>query len=150
MKLYTISFKHIIILSLFVLLFKISECRTIPKNSESIDNFHSDVIVTKWPTSKTPLTIDQTHSADEENKPGWMRQQLMKFGNMASRVGNAMGSHATKITAAVDKVCEIVKTIIPLLAAVCHVGQFKFCAATSGSEISDALNPSSLDLNIPD
>lgn len=77
---------------------------------------------------------------------------MLKFGKVASRVGNAMGSRATKITAAVDKVCEFVKTIIPLLAAVCRVGQFKFCAAANEApqQLTQALSPSSLDLNIPD
>lgn len=71
---------------------------------------------------------------------------------MASNIGNAMGKHASKITSALDKICEVIKTIIPVIAAVCHVGQFKFCsAATDGPEqLSLAMNPSSLDLNIPD
>lgn len=74
---------------------------------------------------------------------------MIKFGEVASRVGNAMGAHATKITSAIDKVCEIVKTVIPLLAAVCHVGQFKFCAATTQApdQLSEALNPTSLNLD---
>lgn len=63
-----------------------------------------------------------------------------------------MGSHASKITQAIDKICEVIKTIIPVIAAVCHVGQFKFCtAATEGpGQLSEAMNPSSLDLNLPD
>lgn len=65
---------------------------------------------------------------------------------MASKVGNKMGAHATKISAALDKICEIVKTIIPVLAAVCHVGEFSFCAATNGNEISAALSPDPADL----
>lgn len=76
----------------------------------------------------------------------------MKFGKVASRVGNAMGAHATKITSFIDKFCEIVKTIIPLLAAICHVGQFQFCAATNDApaEFQDAITPDRLDLNSPD
>lgn len=76
----------------------------------------------------------------------------MKFGKVASRVGNAMGAHATKITAFVDKLCEIVKTIIPLLAAICHVGEFQFCAATNNApnDFNDAITPERLDLNSPD
>lgn len=76
----------------------------------------------------------------------------MKFGEVTSRLGNAMGSHATKITSAIDKVCEIVKTIIPLIAAVCHVGQFKFCTATSEApgQLAEALNPVTLNLDEPD
>lgn len=82
----------------------------------------------------------------------FQRKQLMKFGQVASNVGNAMGSQATKITSAVDKVCDIVKLIIPLLAAICKVGQFKFCAATTSApaELSEAMSPSNFDLNIPD
>lgn len=76
----------------------------------------------------------------------------MKFGKVASRVGNAMGTHATKITSFVDKFCEIVKTIIPLMAAICHVGQFQFCAATNDAptEFQSAISPERLDLNTPD
>jgi hypothetical protein len=104
----------------------------------------SDAIVTKWPQNQEIVP--------EDKQPGWMRRQLMRFGEVASRVGNAMGTHATKISGAIDKVCEIVKTVIPLLAAVCHVGQFKFCAATmqAPDQLSDALNPSSLNLDDPD
>lgn len=70
---------------------------------------------------------------------------------MASKIGNSMGKHATTVTNAIDKVCEIVKTVIPLLAAVCHVGQFKFCTATEEAPINlaNALAPG-MDLNIPD
>lgn len=76
----------------------------------------------------------------------------MKFGKVASRVGNAMGAHATKITSFVDKLCEIIKTIIPLLAAICHVGQFQFCAAMDDAptEFQSAVAPEHLDLNSPD
>ncbi|XP_063912230.1 uncharacterized protein LOC135129078 [Zophobas morio] len=81
----------------------------------------SDAIITKWPENE--------NSPDED--PGWMRRQLMRFGEVASQVGNSMGAHAAKISSAIDKVCEIVKTIIPLVAAVCHVGEFKFCTATT-------------------
>ncbi|EEZ98088.1 hypothetical protein TcasGA2_TC000501 [Tribolium castaneum] len=104
----------------------------------------SDVIVTKFPTTQ--------ETVPENEKPGWMRRTLMKFGEVTSRLGNAMGAHATKITSAIDKVCEIVKTIIPLIAAVCHVGQFKFCAATSEApgQLAEALNPVSLNLDEPD
>ncbi|KAJ3654569.1 hypothetical protein Zmor_013747 [Zophobas morio] len=102
----------------------------------------SDSIETKWPENKNV----------EEKEPGWMRKQLMRFGEVASRVGNSMGAHAAKISSAIDKVCEIVKTVIPLLTAVCHVGQFKFCAATTQApdQLTEALNPSSLNLDEPD
>lgn len=71
---------------------------------------------------------------------------------MASRVGNVMGAHAAKITTFVEKLCEIVKTIVPLMAAICHVGQFQFCAATNAAptELQDAILPEQLDLNTPD
>ncbi|KAJ8930467.1 hypothetical protein NQ314_016726 [Rhamnusium bicolor] len=113
------------------------------------NNFHSDVIITHWPT---PATTKGKDTDNEENEPGFMRKQLMKFGQVASRVGNAMGAHATKVTSAVEKICEIVKTIIPLFAAICHVGQFKFCAATTETpdRLSEALSPDNLDLSIPD
>ncbi|XP_023014542.2 uncharacterized protein [Leptinotarsa decemlineata] len=121
------------------------------KNAElkSVQNqFHSDAIVTHWPTQQT----DSKATGNEENEPGFMRRQLLKFGEMASKIGNTMGEHATKITSFIDKLCEIFKTVIPLLAAVCHVGQFKFCAATTDApaQLGEALNPGSLDLNIPD
>ncbi|XP_045468316.1 uncharacterized protein LOC123676462 [Harmonia axyridis] len=99
----------------------------------------SDVIVTNWPSSGKGTIV-------EEEQPGWMRRQLMNFGKAASKVGNMMGSHATKITSALDKICEIIKTVIPLLAAVCHVGQFGFCAATNEapSDLSAAISPAML------
>lgn len=79
---------------------------------------------------------------------------MRKFGEMASKIGNSVGSGTTIITNAIDKVCEVVKTIIPLLTAVCHVGQFKFCAATTGApeELNQALTSGykELQLNIPD
>lgn len=80
------------------------------------------------------------------------RQQLIKFGEVASKLGNAMGSHATKITAAIDKICEVIKTIIPFIAAVCHVGQFKFCGAATAApaELNEAMNPVNLDLDMQD
>lgn len=60
-----------------------------------------------------------------------------------------MGAHANKISAALDKICEVVKTVIPLLAAVCHVGQFGFCSATNEAPINlvEAMNPADLDLD---
>lgn len=84
--------------------------------------------------------------------PVFQRRTLQKFGQVTSRIGNAMGSHATKITSFVDKFCEIVKTIIPLLAAICNVGQFQFCSATNEAPIAlqDAMSPAELDLNTPD
>lgn len=56
-----------------------------------------------------------------------------------------------KITGFVDKFCEIVKTIIPLLAAICNVGQFQFCAATSDAPtaFNEAIS-ANIDLNTPD
>ncbi|KAK9881058.1 hypothetical protein WA026_014403 [Henosepilachna vigintioctopunctata] len=102
----------------------------------------SDIIVTKW----NPATEKGISQIKEEQQPGWMRRQLMNFGKAASRVGNMMGTHATKITAALDKVCEVIKTLIPLLAAICHVGQFSFCAATNSvpTDLSAAISPSIL------
>lgn len=63
-----------------------------------------------------------------------------------------MGSHANKITAALDKICEVIKTVIPLMAAVCHVGEFGFCAATDEVPIklSEAMNPNELNLDALD
>ncbi|KAG5879262.1 hypothetical protein JTB14_001707 [Gonioctena quinquepunctata] len=138
--------KHLLFYTLAVSIFCIFIERT---DSKSLQNqYHSDVIVTHWPTSAP----DSKKTENEENEPGFMRRQLMRFGEVASKVGNSMGAHATKISSAVDKVCEIVKTIIPLLAAICHVGQFKFCAATTEApdQLAAALNPNSLDLNLPD
>lgn len=53
---------------------------------------------------------------------------------------------------ALEKICEVVKTIIPVVAAVCHVGQFKFCGAINEApqELAQALAPSNIDLNIQD
>ncbi|XP_044756958.1 uncharacterized protein LOC123315360 [Coccinella septempunctata] len=100
----------------------------------------SDVIVTQWPST------NEKSDLKEELQPGWMKRQLINFGKAASRVGNMMGSHATKISIALDKICEVIKTVIPLLAAVCHVGQFGFCAATNDApaDLSAAISPSML------
>ncbi|XP_060524496.1 uncharacterized protein LOC132700919 [Cylas formicarius] len=105
--------------------------------------FHSEAIVTKWPT--TPKT--EVSDGKEENSPGWVRKQLLKFGQVASRMGNALGKHATKMSSTIEKICEVIKTFLPLLAAVCHVGQFAFCAAADEvpSRFSDAV--SSMDLS---
>ncbi|RZC42520.1 uncharacterized protein BDFB_011904 [Asbolus verrucosus] len=132
---------------LFYLLIAAAFC-AFSHNAEcsSIRNpIRSDVIVTKWPEQ-------QAVAVDDTKQPGWMRQQLMKFGEVASRVGNAMGSHATKITAAIDKICDVIKTIIPFLAAVCHVGQFKFCSSATQApeQLAEAMAPASLNLDEPD
>ncbi|XP_050512344.1 uncharacterized protein LOC114338785 [Diabrotica virgifera virgifera] len=87
--------------------------------------FKSDAIETHWPEEKRAVPV----TLHEEDEPGYLRKQLLKFGEMASKIGNSVGSHASSITRAIDKVCEVVKTIIPVIAAVCHVGQFKFCMA---------------------
>ncbi|KAL3276750.1 hypothetical protein HHI36_012120 [Cryptolaemus montrouzieri] len=102
----------------------------------------SDVIVTRW----NPTTNKTSGKLIEEEQPGWMRRQLMNFGKVASRVGNLMGSHASKISTALDKVCEVIKTLIPLLAAICNVGQFGFCAATNDApvQLSAAISPAML------
>lgn len=82
----------------------------------------------------------------------FQRRTLLKFGKVTSRIGNVMGGHAAKITSFVEKICEIVKTIVPLMAAICHVGQFQFCAATNAAptELQQAIAPDNLDLNTPD
>lgn len=129
--------------------------------SRSVGGIRSDVIQTKFGPDPE----------DDYTKPEWMvsyvekefdsakiyslilfqRTQLSRFGEMAGRVGNNLGKHASIVTNAVDKVCEVVKTVIPLLAAVCRVGKFKFCSATEEApiELENALNPS-IDLNMPD
>ncbi|KAJ8966718.1 hypothetical protein NQ317_011764 [Molorchus minor] len=142
MKIKTIIYSVIFYVLANFLLYSV-ESRAIQKDYK---NFHSDSIVTYWPT--TPASTED----NGENKPGWMRRQLIKFGQMASNVGNTMGTHATKITSAIDKICEVVKTVIPLLAAVCHVGQFRFCSAATEApgQLSEAMSPSNMDLNIPD
>lgn len=82
----------------------------------------------------------------------FQRRTLYKFGEVVSNVGNSIGRGANKINSVVEKVCEIVKTIIPVLSAVCQVGQFKFCSATEGApgELTQALAPKAIDLNIQD
>lgn len=82
----------------------------------------------------------------------FQRRQLVRFGEVASKVGNTLGKHASIVTNAIEKVCEVVKTVIPLLSAVCHVGQFKFCAATEQApdQLFNAMKPESLDLDVLD
>ncbi|CAG9769238.1 unnamed protein product [Ceutorhynchus assimilis] len=123
-------------------------------SSKSIPDgyYHSDAIVTKWTPSKNVENVSVSPNEQQLNTTnghGWMRQTLLKFGQVASKIGNAMGSHTSKITAALDKICEVIKTVVPLLAAVCHVGEFGFCSATDEAPIrlSEAMNPSTLDLD---
>ncbi|XP_030767628.1 uncharacterized protein LOC115891323 [Sitophilus oryzae] len=131
---------------LAVLIFiTIIECKSIPKGY-----YHSDSIVTKWPTESTQVeTVNKTVILSHNEKPGLVTKTLLKFGQVASKIGNAMGAHANKITRALDKICEVFKTVIPLLAAVCHVGQFGFCSATDEAPIrlSEAMNPNDLNLD---
>lgn len=56
------------------------------------------------------------------------RRQLIRAGEAASRVGSGLGGYAVRLTNAVDRICKIIKKIIPIVGAVCTVGQFKFCA----------------------
>ncbi|CAG9856478.1 unnamed protein product [Phyllotreta striolata] len=115
--------------------------------------YRSDAIQTYWPETKRTETVNETPQDNPED-PNLMKQLLRKFGEMASKIGNSVGSGASIITNAIDKVCEVVKTVIPLLTAVCHVGQFKFCAATTGAPegIKRAVNSGydELNLDIPD
>lgn len=52
----------------------------------------------------------------------------MRAGEAASSVGSKMGGFAVKLTNAVDRICGIIKKVIPIVGAVCTVGQFQFCA----------------------
>lgn len=52
---------------------------------------------------------------------------------MASNVGNSLGSGTTKLNSMIEKLCQIMKMIMPVVSAVCQVGQFKFCAAAQGA-----------------
>lgn len=52
----------------------------------------------------------------------------MRAGEAASQVGNKVGGYALRLSNAVDKICGIIKKVIPIVGAVCTVGQFKFCA----------------------
>ncbi|CAH1954529.1 unnamed protein product [Acanthoscelides obtectus] len=134
-----------LILVFYYTLITYVECRYLD-NSEHASKFHSGGIVTYWPTPSPAGKVVE----DEEKQPGFMKRQLMRFGELASNMENTLGGHAAKITSAIDKICEVVKTVIPVIAAVCHVGQFKFCAAsTEGPEqLAQAMN--GIDLNIPD
>nr|CAH7714347.1 unnamed protein product [Callosobruchus chinensis] len=121
------------------------QCRYVSDSVYS-SKFHSDGVVTYWPTpGPSGKNIE-----DEEKQPGFLRRQLLRFGEVASNIGNSLGGHASKITTAIDKICEVVKTVIPVIAAVCHVGQFKFCAGTTEGpeQLAQAIN--GVDLNIPD
>ncbi|VEN45637.1 unnamed protein product [Callosobruchus maculatus] len=120
-------------------------CRYVSDSSHA-SKFHSDGVVTYWPTPDPPGKDVE----DEEKQPGFLRRQLLRFGEVASNIGNSLGGHAAKITSAIDKICEVVKTVIPVIAAVCHVGQFKFCAGTTEGpeQLAQAIN--GVDLNIPD
>ncbi|KRT83790.1 hypothetical protein AMK59_4135, partial [Oryctes borbonicus] len=136
---------HLLILILFISSCCVSNARQVPVYTPEI---RSDVIVTKYPSPK-PIT-----QADEEipDDPGWMRRTLLKFGRVASNVGNTLGRHSIKVTNAIEKICEIIKTIVPVISAICGVGQFQFCSATNGvsDDLNKAIRPNPNDLNIPD
>ncbi|KAF2903990.1 hypothetical protein ILUMI_02190 [Ignelater luminosus] len=110
----------------------------------------SDVVVTSGFDTKAQNHDELSEAAQEE--PGWFKRQLLRFGEMTSEVGNRLGGFSSRLASALDKICEVVKTIIPVIAAVCHVGQFKFCGPINEApqELAEALAPSNLDLNIPD
>lgn len=76
----------------------------------------------------------------------------MKFGELTGAVGNKLGGFTGRLAKALDKVCEVVKTIIPVVAAVCHVGQFEFCGSLNEApqELVAALAPENLDLSALD
>lgn len=82
----------------------------------------------------------------------FQKRQLLRFGEMTSTVGNKLGAFSSRLARALDKICEVVKTIIPVIAAVCHVGQFEFCGPINEApqELAEALAPNNLDLSIPD
>lgn len=82
----------------------------------------------------------------------FQRRTLIKFGKVASNVGNTLGRHSIKVTSAIEKICEIIKTIVPVISAICGVGQFQFCSATTGvsDDLNNALHPNPSDLNIQD
>ncbi|KAB0802287.1 hypothetical protein PPYR_04473 [Photinus pyralis] len=121
-------------------------------------NIRSDVVVTSGFNIKNPYytngATDQTMptETDSSNEPGWMRRQLKKLGNMFGSIGNGLGGFTKRITGTLDKFCELVKTIIPVVAAVCHVGQFQFCGSVADApkELAEALSPINIDLSIPD
>ncbi|CAH1102575.1 unnamed protein product [Psylliodes chrysocephalus] len=142
-----ISNKLLLLILISSFAIKFAESRAVAVKHQ----FHSDAIQTHWPEIKSNKSDNE---GQQEDDPDFMRKTLRKFGEMASKIGNSVGSGTTIITNAIDKVCEVVKTIIPLLTAVCHVGQFKFCAATTGApeELNQALTSGykELQLNIPD
>ncbi|XP_022919587.1 uncharacterized protein [Onthophagus taurus] len=122
------------------------------KSSESRDlgfdqRIRSDVIVTKYEQPKDEIDDEAT-----SERPGVLRRTLLKFGQVASNIGTTLGKHSVKVTSAIEKICEIIKTIIPVISAVCGVGQFKFCAATEGvsGDFENAMHPNPGDLNIQD
>lgn len=39
-----------------------------------------------------------------------------------------MGHAGFQLSSTAEKICDLVKKILPIIAAICHVGQFKFCA----------------------
>ncbi|GJQ74226.1 hypothetical protein Trydic_g19133 [Trypoxylus dichotomus] len=133
------------VLILFISSYCVSNARQVPIYSPEI---RSDVIVTKYPTPKTIAADDEEIS----NEPGLMRRTLLKFGKVASNIGNTLGRHSIKVTSAIEKICEIIKTIVPVISAICGVGQFQFCSATNGvsDDLNQAIQPDPNDLNIPD
>ncbi|KAF5298242.1 hypothetical protein FQR65_LT09753 [Abscondita terminalis] len=120
-----------------------------------LTSIRSDVIVTKGFNTKPPYYIPPTN-VEQENEspgqPGWMKRQLMRFGNMFGTIGNKLGGFTGKVTNALDKLCQVIKTIIPVVAAVCHVGQFQFCGSVvdAPGELASALAPNNIDLSIQD
>ncbi|XP_017780511.1 PREDICTED: uncharacterized protein LOC108565514 isoform X2 [Nicrophorus vespilloides] len=94
----------------------------------------------------------ETRFGDEEPKdPGWMRQKLINFGEIASKVGGKLGSAGMKVTGYIESLCKMLKAIVPIVATVCHVKQFQFCASSDASlDLTNAIQAKDINLNIPD
>lgn len=70
---------------------------------------------------------------------------------MASSTTNAIGTGTLKLNNWIEKICEVMKMVMPVVAAVCQAGQFKFCPSPDGSgELSQSISQKSIDFDAVD
>lgn len=70
---------------------------------------------------------------------------------MASSTTNAVGNGTLKLNRWIERICEVMKMIMPVVAAVCQAGQFKFCPSPDAAgELPPAISQRSIDFDAVD
>ncbi|KAF5305592.1 hypothetical protein FQA39_LY01683 [Lamprigera yunnana] len=124
----------------------------ISENKTVGSGIRSDFIVTEF-NVKTVNKVEVTVQPEiNDTGPGWMKRQLLRVGGLFGSIGNKLGGFTSRVTNALDKLCDVIKTIIPVVAAVCHVGHFQFCGSVmdAPNELAEALAPNTINLSVQD